>query len=136
MKKGYYVTISVHDITNKILWHDPNYIVDQIILNLYWPCDQIYHQKAEQQEKCGKESSPYRKGRINPIDELWKTSKIRTIRRYQDPAKHTNNLAKEELFTKLVNGIELLAVFIKNLHVRCLTWFWIGLWKSHATHSL
>ena len=31
--KGYDVIISVHDVTNKILSHDPNYIADVVM----WP---------------------------------------------------------------------------------------------------
>ena len=31
--KGYYVIYSVYDVTNKILSHDPNYIVDVVM----WP---------------------------------------------------------------------------------------------------
>ena len=31
--KGYYVIYSVYDVTNKILSHDPNYIVDVFM----WP---------------------------------------------------------------------------------------------------
>ena len=29
--KGYYVIYSVYDVTNKILSHDPNYIVDVVM---------------------------------------------------------------------------------------------------------
>ena len=32
-KKGYDIIISVHDVTNKILSRDPNYIVDVVM----WP---------------------------------------------------------------------------------------------------
>ena len=32
-KKGYDVIISVNDVTNKILWHDSNYVVDLFM----WP---------------------------------------------------------------------------------------------------
>ena len=31
--KGYDVILYVHDVTNKILWHDSNYIVDVVM----WP---------------------------------------------------------------------------------------------------
>ena len=31
LNKGYYVIYSVYDLTNKILSHDPNYVVDVVM---------------------------------------------------------------------------------------------------------
>ena len=35
--KGYYIIYSVYDVTNKILSHDPNYIVDVFM----WMCSSL-----------------------------------------------------------------------------------------------
>ena len=95
-------------MTRPKLYCGPNYIT--FILAM-WP--NISPDNNAATNKCGKESSPYRKRRINTIDELWKTSKSRTIRGYQNPSKHPNSPAKMELFAKIVNGIQLLTFFTK-----------------------
>ena len=64
---------------------------------------------------------------VSKIFLIWELASDR-LEVYSEP----NQISKMELFVKIVNGFQLLLIFVKGFHIRCLTGFWIRVWIQLA----